>query len=231
MKTKNMKFSLDELKSSLSDLKINPDDLKVSLDDIGSKLHELKLTPDDLKTRLDDLKLSPDDLMGRLNNLKLSAEELNLNTDDLKKLWKNRKFSQDDLFRLANVIVLPFWLLMLLLPNTGLAKKIMSNNFIFMVMGGLYTGLLVQGISQNPNGIKDVMNPSLDGITKLLSNRQSAFTGWMHFITFDLFVARWIYFDSLERGKAARFSILLTFLAGPAGLLFYLIFARQKKKS
>jgi hypothetical protein len=147
---------------------------------------------------------------------------------------QNQKESQlnlnmDNLFRLANLIVLPFWILMLVFPKAGLTKKVMSSNFIFLINGALYSSLLAQGISQNPNGFKEIMNPNLAGITKLFANRQSFFTGWVHFLTFDLFVARWIYFDSLERGKTARFPILLTFLAGPLGLLTYLTFRGRKK--
>lgn len=142
-----------------------------------------------------------------------------------------KKLSLNDWFRLANLVVLPFWLLMLLLPNTGLTKRVMKSNLIFTLLGGIYATLLVQGIRKNPAGFKEIANPNLEGIVKLLSDRQGAFAGWMHFLTFDLFVGRWIYFDSLERGKVARLSILLTFLAGPLGLLFYLRVARRKDKA
>lgn len=164
--------------------------------------------------------------MLKLNELKVDQKEIRLKLDDRE---VQLKLTMDNLFRLANLIVLPFWILMLVFPRAGLTKKVMSSNFIFILNGALYSGLLAQGISQNPNGFKEIMNPNLEGITKLFANRQSVFTGWVHFLTFDLFVARWIYFDSLERGKTARLSILLTFLAGPLGLLFYLTFRGRKK--
>ncbi len=140
------------------------------------------------------------------------------------------KASLNDLFRLANLVVLPFWLLMLLLPRTGLTRRVMNSNLIFSLLGAGYTTVLVQGLRQNPSGFKALSNPDLDGITKLFASKQSVFAGWVHFLTFDLFVGRWIYMDSLERGKPARLSLLLTFLAGPLGLLFYLNFARPKAR-
>jgi len=133
-----------------------------------------------------------------------------------------------NLFRVVNLVVLPFWLLMLIAPRWSFTQKLMKNNVIFLAMGGLYTGLLATGIATNPGGMKDIMNPELDSITKLLGNRQGAFTGWVHFLTFDLFVGRWIYLDSLERGKPARLSILLSFVAGPIGLTSYTL--RNLKK-
>ncbi len=52
---------------------------------------------------------------------------------------------------------------------------------------------------------------------------------WTHYISFDLFVGRWIWERSLEEGKPARLSLLLTWWAGPMGLTSYL--ARRKLAS
>ena len=141
------------------------------------------------------------------------------------------KLDMNNLFRLANLVVLPFWFMMIIFPNLGLTKWLMRSNLVFMLMGGIYSTLLIGGMRKSPGNFKDVMNPNLDGITKLLSSRQGAFAGWMHFLTFDLFVGRWIYFDSLKNGKPARLSILLTLMAGPLGLLFYLTFVRTKNNT
>lgn len=137
----------------------------------------------------------------------------------------------NNLFRVVNLLVLPFWLLMLVAPKAKLTQRLMKNEVIFYVLSGTYLSLLGTGIVKNPKGMQDVMNPNLEGITKLLGDKQGAFTGWVHFLTFDLFVGRWIYLDSLEKGRPApRLALLFTFLAGPAGLLSYLsIFNRQKK--
>jgi Domain of unknown function (DUF4281) len=133
-------------------------------------------------------------------------------------------------FQLVNTSVLPFWVLMLVAPRWKFTRKLMENNTIFVVLGGAYTAMLATGVATNPAGMKDVMNPNLDGLSKLLSQRQGTLTGWTHFLVFDLFVGRWIYLDSLERDKPARLAILGSFLAGPLGLLFYLTIGRRKER-
>jgi hypothetical protein len=48
---------------------------------------------------------------------------------------------------------------------------------------------------------------------------------WAHFLAFDLFVGRWIYLDSRERGSSAGLvapALLLTLMLGPIGFLLYL---------
>lgn len=137
----------------------------------------------------------------------------------------------NNLFRVTNLLVLPFWLLMLVAPKAKLTQRLMKNDVIFYVLASIYLSLLATGIVKNPKGMKEVMNPNLDGITKLLGDKQGAFTGWMHFLTFDLFVGRWMYLDSLEKGRPApRLAMLTTFLAGPAGLLGYLSVSDRSKK-
>ena len=49
--------------------------------------------------------------------------------------------------------------------------------------------------------------------------------GWIHFLAFDLFVGRWAYLDSRERGLSAWLVspiLVFIFMAGPLGLLMYL---------
>jgi hypothetical protein len=107
----------------------------------------------------------------------------------------------------------------------------MRSNLIFNLLGVVYTVLLGRGLSKNPSIAKDIMNPYLSNITKLLGDRNGAAVGWIHFLSSDLFVGRWIYLDSLERGKTARVSLLATCLAGPLGLLSYLTLGQRGKKT
>jgi len=65
---------------------------------------------------------------------------------------------------------------------------------------------------------------SLDGVARLFSSRGKLAGGWLHFLTFDLFVGRWVIDDVLQSERSGWFlrpAYPLTFLYGPAGLLTY----------
>jgi hypothetical protein len=47
--------------------------------------------------------------------------------------------------------------------------------------------------------------------------------GWAHYLTFDLFVGRWILFDSIKNRVFAAHSLVLANLFGPVGLLSHLV--------
>jgi hypothetical protein len=71
-----------------------------------------------------------------------------------------------------------------------------------------------------------LLTPSLSTIAALLGSEAGATIAWAHFLAFDLFVGRWIYLDSRERGLSAWLVsplLVLTLLVGPLGLLGYLV--------
>jgi hypothetical protein len=107
----------------------------------------------------------------------------------------------------------------------------MSGNMIFLVLGSVYTSMLATGMVKNPSGMKDVMNPNLNGLTKLMSQPEGTLTAWTHMLALDLLAGRWMYLESLEKDRTARLPILFTLLSGPFGVLLYLATGRGKKKS
>jgi hypothetical protein len=61
-------------------------------------------------------------------------------------------------------------------------------------------------------------------VAALMSNRWVLTAGWVHYLTFDLFIGSWELRDSRKRGIphwVAAPCLALTFLFGPAGLLLY----------
>ena len=126
------------------------------------------------------------------------------------------------LFNLSNLIVLPFWLLMILLPLWRWTQRIMATLWPIIALSVIYAALL---LSQIGGAAGSLLNPTLDGIAALLSTPAGAAAGWVHFLAFDLFVGRWAYLDSRERGISVWLvspTLFFIFMAGPLGLLLYL---------
>jgi hypothetical protein len=125
-------------------------------------------------------------------------------------------------FLVSNVFVLPFWFLMIVLPYWRWTKQLMRVPWMIALLALLYAVLAIPQLGVLGPAL---MNPSLPGIAALLATPGGATLGWVHFLAFDLFVGRWIYFDSHERGITAWLVgpiLFLTFMLGPLGLLCYL---------
>jgi hypothetical protein len=129
----------------------------------------------------------------------------------------------ETVFQIVNLIVLPFWFLMIVLPTWRWTQRIIGLVWILTPLPILYVILLAPNLGR----IGPLFNnPHLTDIASLLGRPEGALIGWIHFLAFDLFVGRWIYLDSRERGINPWLMapiLLLTFGLGPCGLLVYLL--------
>ncbi|MGF1571222.1 MAG: ABA4-like family protein [Nodosilinea sp.] len=129
----------------------------------------------------------------------------------------------EQLFTGANLFVLPFWTLMVLVPNAQLTRRVMGSMLPYAALAGLYLFLFVTSFS-NVEGIEALSDPNLSlvDLAALFANPHVTATGWVHYLVFDLFVGRWIYWQGQESGLFTRHSLALCLFAGPLGLLSHL---------
>jgi hypothetical protein len=129
----------------------------------------------------------------------------------------------DQLFNLANTYILPFWTLMIFLPNWQVTKKVIGSYLYFLPLIGLYIYYL--SASFEPELFATLANPSLSDIAAFFSLSGSAGAGWMHFLAMDMFVGRWIYWQGQEKQIWTIHSLILCLFFGPIGLLSHIFTA------
>ena len=127
-----------------------------------------------------------------------------------------------NLFNTENLIILPFWLSVILAPNNGLVKRLMSSYIPVLVAALAYTWSAYLAF-QDPAALEGFASISdITGLGKGLGSEAGTATAWAHFIAQDLFVGRWIYLDGLRNGVWTAHSLTLAFLFGPTGILSHL---------
>ena len=127
----------------------------------------------------------------------------------------------ETIFQFSSLLVLPFWALMILLPHWRWSRRIMDSLWVVVPAALLYAILL---LPLAPSAFLDLMNPTLKGVSTLLSTPQGATVGWIHFLAFDLFVGRWAYLDSRQHNISAWLASPILFLIlmfGPLGFVAY----------
>jgi hypothetical protein len=125
-------------------------------------------------------------------------------------------------FSIGNYLVLPFWLLMILLPRWRWTQRLMRSPLAAAPPALLYVALVLPQLAAL---FPAVASPRLAEIAALLGSPSGATIAWLHFLAFDLFVGRWAYLDSRERGLSAWLMAPVLFLIlmfGPLGFLLYL---------
>lgn len=124
------------------------------------------------------------------------------------------------LFDGANIFVLPFWALMILLPNWKVTRWVMESYLPFVALAGVYLYLFISSIT--PENAQALSNPQLADIARFFADEKAAATGWIHFLVMDLFVGRWIYWEGQKTGIWTIHSLALCLFAGPLGLLSHI---------
>ena len=140
----------------------------------------------------------------------------------------------DILFSLSNILTMPFWLLMILLPTWRWTERLMQSVWTVAPAALAYVILVLPGMLSL---LPLLANPQLGTIAALLGTPAGATIGWIHFLAFDLFVGRWAYLDSRQRRLhpvLASITLFFILMFGPLGFMLYLItrslFARQSNR-
>jgi hypothetical protein len=127
------------------------------------------------------------------------------------------------LFLLSNLLVIPFWLLMIAAPRWRWTGRLMASPWVVAPVALLYA-LLV--LPQLPDLLASLATPTLAAVAALLSRPEAALLAWAHFVAMDLFAGRWAYLDSQARDMPVWLASPLLFLIlmlGPLGLFLYLV--------
>jgi hypothetical protein len=139
------------------------------------------------------------------------------------------------MFTLVNFAVLPFWGLMIAMPNAETTRKVMSSSFPILSILLIHLALVSYGLLQ-PGSAEEFQFLATQGFVKLsamMEMRQfPVFVSeeWAHVLAWDLFVGRWIYLDGIKKNIPTPHSLFFCFLLGPFGLLLHFITRAVVKK-
>ncbi len=128
----------------------------------------------------------------------------------------------DSVFSLSGMLAGVGWIGLILLPRRGVAIAA-ARLVIPGMIGIVYVTFFVLFFDSIPEGGGF---GSLAAVATLFTVEELLLCGWIHYLAFDLFVGSWEVEDAQTRGISHWFVIpclLATFMAGPAGLLLYLL--------
>jgi hypothetical protein len=144
------------------------------------------------------------------------------------------------MFSVTNLIVVVAWAILAFLPRKPLAMTAvlylgvgllcLCYAIMFAVLlGGAVDPAQVAG--SKPYVASDY---SIEGLRRLFMSDAGLVIGWTHYLAFDLFTGLWIArdADNKEFSRLVQLPFLLaTFMAGPIGLLSWLIVRERRARA
>tara|TARA_B100001093_G_scaffold265165_1_gene253536 strand:- start:3751 stop:4221 length:471 start_codon:yes stop_codon:yes gene_type:complete len=132
--------------------------------------------------------------------------------------------SYENIYLIANWGVIPFWLMLIFLPNHNI-----TNFFAQSVISPLILACAYIFVAYNIYLDGNIFNSfelykGLDGLYSMFSNEAFLLIFWLHFLSISLFIGAWIVRDSNKYMILRIFvilSLVITYFSGPVGLVIY----------
>lgn len=127
--------------------------------------------------------------------------------------------SPDAVFPVLNLLPLPVWLVWIAAPRSRAARYLAEALWPWGILAAAYALCVAMA------SLGDAPGPgaffSLAGVMSIFDQPWATVAGWVHYLCFDLFCARWMVNDAPDAGYRLAPILLLTLFYGPIGLLAY----------
>jgi len=127
------------------------------------------------------------------------------------------------LFGLANAVPLLGWLALCAAPLAR-AGTVMAARVVAVVLAVGYGVMVSAALATAGRALPDLT--TLPGLARAFSDPHVMLIGWVHYLAFDLWTGAWEVEEAGRRGMphwAVLPGLVLTFLAGPIGLVLFLL--------
>ena len=136
-------------------------------------------------------------------------------------------FTIETLYMWINLGVLPFWLILIVFPQSHLSRIFVTSIFPFFILSGVYIFVLYKSylIGYDFDG-NFSLYLGLNELSRLFEDHLYIMIFWTHFIAINLFIGGWIVKDSQKfsiNKVLMAVPLIVTYLIGPIGLFLYWI--------
>ncbi len=133
----------------------------------------------------------------------------------------------EQFFSVATFTAMAGWLLLVILPRNPWAQLV-TGIVVPLLLSAGYLYLIAMHFNGAEGGFS-----SLAEVRALFSKDELLLAGWVHYLAFDLFIGAWESRDAQRNGLPHLVVIpclVMTFMLGPIGLLFYFAIRTAKTK-
>ena len=130
----------------------------------------------------------------------------------------------ENIYLAANWGVIPFWLLLIFVPNHGFTNFFTQSIIapLLLAIGYIYLTFNLYLEENIFDGFE--LYSGLDGLYSMFANEILLLVFWLHFLSISLFAGAWIVRDArkfLIPKIITIPSLILTYFSGPVGLVVY----------
>tara|TARA_B100001027_G_scaffold159117_1_gene112277 strand:+ start:226 stop:696 length:471 start_codon:yes stop_codon:yes gene_type:complete len=132
--------------------------------------------------------------------------------------------NSETIYLLANWGVIPFWLMLIIMPYHGLTDFLVQSIVVPLILAVAYSYLTYNLYLENSVFDGFELYSGLDGLYSMFSNENLLLIFWLHFLALSLFLGAWMTRDAKKFFIPKIIlipSLIITYFTGPVGLVFY----------
>ena len=134
-------------------------------------------------------------------------------------------FTIEMIFLWLNLGVLPFWLVLIIFPQSQICKVFITSIFPISIISMVYSYLLYSLFNDGYDFLRNFeLYLGLSSILNLFSDKSFLILFWCHFLAINLFCGGWIVKDSQKLGInkiLITLPLIFTYFIGPIGITIY----------
>ena len=136
-------------------------------------------------------------------------------------------FTFENIYLWANFGILPFWLMMIIIPNSKLTQFFVNSIILPLILSTAYIYVVYQAILiDEPIFVIFKLYFSLDNLYTVFATESFLLVFWLHFVALNLFLGSWMSRDGVKHNMSrglVSVPLILVYFTGPLGLFLYWI--------
>ena len=136
-------------------------------------------------------------------------------------------FTIEMVYLWLNIGVIPFWMVLIFLPNSKLGSFFVSSIFPIFILSGAYIFIIYKSyLGAYDFDSNFSLYLGIDNLSDLFSNQEFLIVFWIHFLAINFFCGSWMSRDGsrlLISKYLMFFPLITTYLVGPLGVFIYWI--------
>ena len=134
----------------------------------------------------------------------------------------------ENIYLWINFGVLPFWLLLIIVPNSKITQFFVNSIILPLILGAVYAYILYQAFLLD-DPVSDIFKLylNLDNLYTIFATESFLLVFWIHFVALNLFLGSWLSRDAFKYNiprKLTALTLIIVYLTGVLGLVLYWLF-------
>ena len=134
----------------------------------------------------------------------------------------------ENIYLWTNFGVLPFWLMLIVIPNSKITQIFVNSIILPLILAGAYVYVIYQAILLDES-LLDVFKLylNLDNLYTVFATENFLLVFWIHFLALNLFLGSWVSRDGVKynmRRGLVSIPLIIIYFTGPLGLVLYWFF-------